>query len=105
MQKRCSVRLRHQDDRGIAGAQRGSHAASKAIDNSSIIRTEQNLVTTWGGSIGRFVKRETATHESLAREDGVDRWQEVSSGGYLLNVTKRAKAKRLSHDVGRGLLA
>jgi hypothetical protein len=83
----CPVRLRHQDDRCIGGVQSGSNTASKAIDNSCVIRTEENLVTAWTGTIGRFGKRETATHESLARAYGVDRGQQVGRGGYLLNVT------------------
>ena len=62
-------------------------------------------MTTWSGSIGRFGKRETATHESLAREYGVDRGQQVSRGRYLVNVTMGAQTERLSHDVRRGLLA
>jgi len=73
LQKRGSVRLRHQEDRGIGGVQGGSHKANKAIDNRGVIRTEQNLVTTRRGSSGSFGKGETATHESLAHEDGVDR--------------------------------
>src|SRR5688572_13242631 len=84
------VRLRYHCDRGIAGLQGGSHTASQALDHSCVVLTEENLVTTWNGSIGRVGKGETATHESLAREDGVDRGQQVSRGGYLLNVTKRA---------------
>ena len=62
-------------------------------------------MTTWSGSIGRFGKRDTATHESLAREYGVDRGQQVSRGRYLLNVTMGAQTERLSHDIRRGLLA
>ena len=75
------MRLRHQEDRGIGGVQGGSHEASKAIDNRGVIRTEQNLVTTQRGSIGRFDRRETATHESLTHENGVDRRQQVGRGG------------------------
>jgi len=74
------MRLRHQGDRGIGVVQGRTNEARKAIDNSRVIRTEQNLVTTWSGSIGRVGKRETAAHESLATEDGVDRRQQVSSG-------------------------
>ena len=80
LQKMLAVRLRHQGNRCIGGVQGGSNEASKAIDNSCVIRTEENLVTTWSGSIGRFGKRDTTTHESLAIEYGVDRWQQVSSG-------------------------
>ena len=94
LQKMCPVRLRHQDNRGIGGVQGGSNTASKALDNSGVIRTEEDLVTTWSGSIGRFGKRETATHESLAREYGVDRGQQVSRGRYLLNVTMGAQTER-----------
>ena len=49
-----SVSLRHQDDRCIGGVQGGSDIASKAIDDGGVVRTEENLVTTWSGSIGRF---------------------------------------------------
>ena len=49
-----------------------------------------------GGSIGRSGKRETATHESLALEDGVDRGQQVGRSIYLLNVTMGAQTERLS---------
>jgi len=99
------VRLRHQGDRCIGGVQGGSSKASKAIDNRRVIRTEQNLVTTRRGSLGRFGKRETATYESLAREYGVDSGQQVSCGRYLLNVAICAQTECLSHDVRRGLLA
>ena len=105
LQKTCPVRLRHQDDRGIGGVQGGSHIASQAIDDRFVIRTEENLVTTWSGSFGRFGKREAATHESLAGEHGVDRGQQVARGRYLLNVTIGAQAERLSDDLRRGLLA
>ena len=80
LQKRCPVRLGHQDDRRISGVQGGSNKVRKAIDNSRVIRTEENLVTMWSGSIGRFGQRETATHESLATEYGIDGGQQVSSG-------------------------
>ena len=105
LQKRCPVRRRHQEDRGIGGVEGGSNKANKAIDNRGVICTEQNLVTTRRGSIGRFGKRETATHESLAHENGVDRGQQVSRGGYLLNVAMGAQTQRLSYDLRRGLLA
>ena len=101
----CSVRLRHQDDPGISGVQGGSNTARKAIDDSCVIRTEENLVTTWSGSIDGGGKRDTATHESLAREYGVDCGQQVSRGRYLVNVTTGAQTQRLSDDIRRGLLA
>jgi hypothetical protein len=101
----CAVRLGDQEDRCIAGVQGNSNRASEAIDNSCVIRTEENLVTTWSGSIGRLGKRETATHESLTIEYGVDRGQQVSPGRQLLNVTMGAQTERLSYDIRRGLLA
>ena len=85
-----AVRLRRQDDRCVGGVQGGSNRASEAIDNSCVIPTEENLVTTSSGSIGWSGKRETATHESLTRKDGVDRGPQVSRGGYLVNVAKGA---------------
>ena len=68
----ASSRLAFRGDRCIGGVHGGSNKASKAIDNRRVIRTEQNLVTTRRGSIGRVGKRETATHELSAREYGVD---------------------------------
>ena len=47
LKKTCPVRRRRQDDRGIAGVQGGGNKARKAIDNRCVIRTEENLVTTW----------------------------------------------------------
>ena len=73
LQNKCSVRLSHQGNRSVGRVQGVSNTASGAVDNSCVIRTEENLVTTWSGSIGGFGKRDTATHESLAREHGVDR--------------------------------
>ena len=55
------MRLRHQGDRCIGGAQGGSNTARKAIDNRRVVRTEQNLVTTRRGSIDGF------TPEQLVR--------------------------------------
>ena len=80
LQETGSVKLRDQRDGSIGGVQGGSNKARKAIDDSRVTRTEENLVTMWSGSIGRFGKRDTATHESLAREYGVDRGQQVSPG-------------------------
>ena len=59
----------------------------------------------WSSNIDRFGKRDTATHESLAREYGVDRGQQVSRGRYLVNVATAAQTERLSYDIRRGLLA
>ena len=70
-----------------------------------VIRTEDNLVTTGRGSIGRFGQRDTAAHESPAAEDGVDRRQQVGPGRYLVNVAVGAQTERLSDDIRRGLLA
>ena len=80
LQETGSVRLRDQGDGSIGGVQGGGNKARKAIDDSRVIRTEENLVTTRSGSIGRFGKRDTATHESLAREYGVDCRQQVGPG-------------------------
>ena len=86
-------------DRCIDGVQGGSNKASKAIDNRRVIRREQNLVTTRRVSIGGFGKCETATEESLAREDGVDPGQQVGGSGHLLNIAKGPQTEGLSHDV------
>src|SRR6187549_3997457 len=96
------VSLRRQDDRRIPGVQGGCNVARKAVDKSRVIRTEENLVTTWNRSIGRFGKRDAATYESLAREDRVDRGRQVCPGGCLLNVTRAPQTERHLHDIRRG---
>src|SRR5688572_21937619 len=100
----CSVRLRHQHDRAVSGVQGGTNARRKAGDNRCVVRTEENLVTTWAGKVG-VSKRHTAAHESLAAEYGVDRGQQIGPGTLLVNVTKAAETEPVSDDVRRRLLA
>jgi hypothetical protein len=79
LQQLGSVNLRHKDDRRISALQGGGDVASSSIDNRLVIRTEEDLVTTCG-NLGGFVERDTATHESAAREGGGNRRQQITAG-------------------------